>query len=106
MGVHIDSGEMPIPEGIQIAISSSARNGVVGLGGAVRDTTAEVLDGPVLYSMTLGLRTEQNTYTAELAAIAMAVTCPPVRLHNRTITILTSNQAALSAISHPQQQSG
>jgi hypothetical protein len=35
-----------------------------------------------------------------------AVTCPPVPLHNKTITILTSNQAVLSAISHPQQQSG
>jgi hypothetical protein len=36
----------------------------------------------------------------------MAVTCPPVPLHNKAITILTSNQAVLSAISHPQQQSG
>jgi hypothetical protein len=104
--VHIEDHETPVSEGIQIATSSSARNGLVGLGGAVRDTTAEVLDGPVLYSMTLGLRTDQNPYTAELAAVAMAVTCPPVRLHNRIITILTSNQAALLAISHPRQQSG
>jgi hypothetical protein len=106
MLVQIESQEPSIPEGIQIATSSSVRNGLVGLGGTVRDTTAEVLDRPVSYSMTLGPKTEQNPYTAELAAVAMAVTCPPVPLHNRTITILTSSQAALLAISHPQQQSG
>jgi hypothetical protein len=104
--VHIEDYETPISEGIQIATSSSARNGMVGLGGTVHDMTAEVLDGPVSFSMTLGLRTEQNPYTAELAAVAMAVTSTPVHLRNRTITILTSNQAALLAISHPQQQSG
>src|SRR4051794_32985687 len=104
--VQIESEETPIPEGIQIATSSSARNRVVGLGGAIIDTTAEVLDGPVLYSVTLGPRTEQNPYTAELAAVAIAVTSPPVRLRNRAITVLTSNQAALLAISHPRQQSG
>jgi hypothetical protein len=104
--VQIESQELPIPEGIQIATSSSVRNGLVGLGGTVRDTTAEVLDRPVSYSITLGPKTEQNSYTAELAAMAMAVTCPPVPLHNRTITLLTSNQAALLAINHPQQQSG
>jgi hypothetical protein len=95
-----------IPEGIQIATSSSVKNGLMGLGGTVRDTTAEVLDRPVSYSMTLGPKTEQNPYTAELTAVAMTVTCPPVSLHNRTITIVTSNQAVLLAISHLQQQSG
>ena len=106
MVVQIERQESLIPGGIQIATSSSARNGVVRLGGAVRDTTAEVLDKPVSYSTTLGTKTEQSPYTAELAAVAMAVACPPVPLHNKTITILTSNQAVLSAISHPQQQSG
>lgn len=104
--VEVDSQETPIPDGILIITSSSARNGLVGLGGVVQDTTATVLDGPVSYSKTIGLKTGQNTYTAELAAVALAVTCPPVRLHNRTITVLTSNQAALLAIDHPQQQSG
>ena len=106
MQVQIDNDETSIPEGMQIATSSSARNGVVGLGGAVRDTTAEMLDRPVLYSVTLGPKTGQNPYSAELAAVAMAVTHPPVHLHNRTITILTSNRAALLAISRPRQQSG
>lgn len=56
--------------------------------------------------MTLGPQTEQNPHIAELAAIAIAVTSPPVSLHNRTITVLTRNQAALLAIEKPQQQSG
>ena len=106
MKVQLESHEAPIAEGIQIATSSSARNGVVGLGGAIRDTTTQVLNGTVLYSMTVGLRTEQNPYTAELAAIAVALTSPPAYFHHRTITIVTSNQAALLAIQNPRQQSG
>lgn len=104
--VQIEGHEAPISEGIQMATSSSARNGVVGMGGAVTDTTAEVLSRPVLYSVTLGPRTEQNPYIAELGAIAVALTSPPVYLHNRTITVVTSNQAALLAIQNPRQQSG
>jgi hypothetical protein len=52
------------------------------------------------------MKTEQNPYTAELAAAATALTCPPVRFYNRSITIMTSNQAVLLVISRPQQQSG
>ena len=52
MKVQIESHEAPIAEGIQIATSSSARNGVVGMGGAISDTTTQVLNGTVLYSMT------------------------------------------------------
>jgi len=73
---------------------------MVGLGFALSD------DGPVSYAKTLGPRTEQNTYTAELAAVATAVTHLPALVHHMTITILSSNQAALLAIGHPQQQSG
>lgn len=75
MLVQVESLEMPIPEGIQIVTSSSARNGVVGLGGVVLDTTATMLDRPASYSMTLGLKTGQNPDTAELAAVALGVTC-------------------------------
>ena len=55
---------------------------------------------------TVGPRIEQNPHTAELAAIATAVAYPPVAVHNRTITILSSNQAASLTIGHPRQQSG
>ena len=98
--LHVNDGEAPIPEGIQLATSSSARNGMVGLGFAFSG------GGPVSYTRTLGPRTEQNTYTAELAAVATAVTHLPALAHHMTITILSSNQAALLAIGHPQQQSG
>jgi hypothetical protein len=35
--VQIESQESPTPEGIQIATTASVRNGLVGLGGTVRD---------------------------------------------------------------------
>ena len=37
----------------------------------------QLVAGPVSYTRTLGPRTEQNTYTAELAAVATAVTHLP-----------------------------
>jgi hypothetical protein len=49
---------------------------------------------------------EQNPYTAELAAIAMALRCLPQHLVGRQVTILTSNQGALLAMSQPRHQSG
>jgi ribonuclease HI len=93
--------------GIQIATSSSERRGIVGMGGAIYDTLSnEPNRKPVTYSTTLGLRTEQNPYTAELAAIAMAMRYPPPSLIGRQITIFTSNQSALLAIGQPKHQSG
>src|SRR2546429_1924682 len=60
-------------QGIVIATSSSERSGMVGMGGAIRDTLNHRLNGkPTTYSITLGERTEQNPYTAELASIALA----------------------------------
>ena len=76
--LHLKDGEAPIPDGIQLATSSSARNGMVGLGFAFRDY------GPVSYTRTLGPQTEQNTYTAELAAMAMAMTRIPAHAHHMT----------------------
>ena len=99
-------GEMPIPEGVKIAISASARNGMVGFGSAICDDTMEVPEERISSSTTLGPVTEQSVYTAELAAVAVALTCPPVFLQRKSITILTSNQAVLLAIGNPQQQSG
>jgi hypothetical protein len=80
--------------GIQIATNSSVRKGIIGMGGAIQDTSGNIPDrGPVTYSITVGTRTEQNPYTAELAAIAMAMRCLPPGLLGRQITIFTSSQA-------------
>ena len=45
------------------------------MGGVVRDTLSN--REAVIYLITLGLRAEQNLYTAELAAILMAIRCLP-----------------------------
>jgi ribonuclease HI len=93
--------------GVRIATSASARNGIVGLGLAVHDTIGNVLDGaPVSFIAAVGPRTEQNPYTAELAAMAMAMRVIPPYLLRRQVTIYTSSQAAMQAASQPRQQSG
>jgi hypothetical protein len=61
---------------------------------------------PITYAITLGARTEQNPYTAELAAMAMAMRCLPHYLVGRQITIFTSNLGAVLAASQPRHQSG
>jgi hypothetical protein len=61
---------------------------------------------PITYAVTLGAGTEQNPYTAELAAMAMAMRCLPHDLVGRQITIFTSNLGALLAVSQPRHQSG
>ena len=93
--------------GIRIATSSSERRGMVGMGGVIHDTIGNMPSGePITYSITIGTRTEQNPYTAELAAIAMVIRCLPPSLIGRQVTIFTSSQAALLAISQPRHQSG
>jgi ribonuclease HI len=93
--------------GVRIATSASERDGIVGMGGAIYDTLGTMPNRePVTYSITLGPRTEQNAYTAELAAIAMAMRGVPPYLLRRQITIFTSNQAAVQAVNQPKHQSG
>ncbi|EEA20161.1 hypothetical protein TMatcc_000136 [Talaromyces marneffei ATCC 18224] len=93
--------------GILIATSASARAGLVGMGGCMIDTQANGNNDTMpSYSITLGKRTEQNPYIAELGAIAAALERIPVRTCRRWITILSSNRSALAAISQPRQQSG
>ena len=93
--------------GILTATSASARSGLVGMGGYIRDTQADnnMIDIPS-YSITLGKRTEQNPYTAELEAMAVALERVPPRTGCRWISILSSNRAALAAINQPRQKSG
>lgn len=90
-----------------MATSASARAGLVGMGGCMIDTQANGNNNTMpYYSITIGKRTEQNPYTAELGAIAAALERTPVGTCRRWITILSSNRSALAAISQPRQQSG
>ena len=93
--------------GIRVATSSSLRKDMVGMGGAIHDSYSRIPNGsPVTFAVTLGPRSEQNAYIAELKAIAMEVRGLPSYLMGREITIFTSNQAAIQVINKPRQQSG
>src|SRR5207244_1018779 len=79
---------------------------IVRMGRAIYDTLGNMQNGkPTTYSVTLRTRTEQNPYTAELAAIAMAMRCLPLFLVGRQITIFTSSQSTLLTVSQPRNQS-
>ncbi|KAB5515136.1 hypothetical protein GE09DRAFT_1067015 [Coniochaeta sp. 2T2.1] len=70
--------------GIVIATSSSLKRGIVGVGGIARDTLFNGTSETVIsYVASLGTREEQNPYTAELAAIAMALEKAPASLCSR-----------------------
>jgi hypothetical protein len=87
-------------QGVYIATSSSGRKGIVGIGGAIYNTLSLVTrKEPIMYIVTSGVRTEQNPYIVELAAIAMAMRCLPHHLVGRQITIFTRNLGALLAAS-------
>ncbi|PNP85320.1 hypothetical protein FNYG_01337 [Fusarium nygamai] len=64
---------------VLIATSASARNGLVGMGGVVRNTAGGGVNADVItnYSVTLGPRDEQNAYMAQLKAIAMVLRYMP-----------------------------
>ncbi|KAH9203026.1 hypothetical protein DL95DRAFT_529820, partial [Leptodontidium sp. 2 PMI_412] len=77
------------------------------MGGAIHDTLGIVTGRePITYSVTLGARTEQNPYTAELAAMSMEMKRLPQYLVGRQVTIISSNQGDLLATSQPRHQSG
>ena len=92
---------------IMIATSASDREGLVGIGGIVAYRSSGQTDKMVArYSVTLGPRDDQNPYTAELEAIAMALRCMPDGLQCRELMVLSSSQSSLKAIARPRQQSG
>ena len=90
---------------VRIAVSSSARNGLVGIGGAIRLAISRRSSRLETFSSTLGTRSQQNPYSGGLAAIARALSLLP-QLRFRSIEILTSNKAATLSIGRPRQQSG
>jgi len=89
--------------GIVIATSASVKKGIVGIGGSIRDTLFNRTGEAVTrYAVALGTREEQNPYTAELAAIAMALkNMPPGTLH-RHVTVITRCLSALVVIRQPR----
>ncbi|KAJ3455074.1 hypothetical protein MRS44_013674 [Fusarium solani] len=91
---------------IVIATSASDRGGLVGMGGVICHKSPGRADKVIArYSVTLGSRDDQNPYTAELEAIAMALRCMPDGLRYRELTVLSSGQSSLKAIARPRQQS-
>jgi ribonuclease HI len=97
-------------QGIVVATCSSERKGIVGLGGAICDTTTiQPQDETTIatYTTTLGPRHRVNIYFAELVAVATALqNISALPLQNRVITVLSSNLSLLQVINCPRQQSG
>jgi hypothetical protein len=91
---------------VHIATSVSSRSRVVGIGITIYNTSSTKGAPSVTLSTTLEAQTEQNPYTAELAAIAKAISCVLLSLPRGQIVIVSSNQAALKAISKPHHQLG
>jgi ribonuclease HI/exonuclease III len=93
---------------VRVAVSSSARNGLVGIGG-VTEVSMSARSKPRLrtFHSTLGTRSQQNPYSGELAAVAHALSLLlRPRLRFRNIALLTSNKAAVLSLRQPRQQSG
>jgi hypothetical protein len=97
-------------QGIVVATCSSGKNGIVGMGGAICDTTTTGSSNTAptaTYTATLGPKEKFNPYFAELIAIATALrNLAALPIRNRVINILSGNLSALQVIHNPKQQSG
>lgn len=101
----IDSAN--VTQGIWIATSSSERKAIVRIRVAIYDTLSIVMSRQLItQSVTVASRLKQNSYTAELTAIATDIKCLPLYLIGRQITIFISNQGTLLAATQLKQQSG
>jgi hypothetical protein len=80
---------------VLIETSASARNGIVGMGGVVRNTAGGGVNDNVIakYSITFGPRDEQNAYTTELEAVAVVPRCMPGGLQHRDVIVATRNRS-------------
>ncbi|KID81208.1 Ribonuclease H domain protein [Metarhizium guizhouense ARSEF 977] len=91
---------------VGVAVSSSARNGLVGVGGVTRIKVKGRADArSEAFSITLGPRNEQNPYSGEVAAMAHALRMLP-NVRRRRIALLTTNKAMALSLRNPRQQSG
>ncbi|KAM9874690.1 hypothetical protein VDGL01_11247 [Verticillium dahliae] len=90
-----------------IATSSSARNDLVRMGGAIVLPLSCKSGGELMtVQSTVATPDEQSPYTAELTAMVKSLKSLPADLDCRTITILSNNKAAMQAAGQPRQQSG
>lgn len=81
---------------MQVAVSSSARNGLVGFRVAIEKQPPQYRKRKLkTFSVTLGARSEQNPFSAELAAIVYTLNML-VGLKDYRIVLLTSNKRRLS----------
>ncbi|KAJ5543771.1 hypothetical protein N7494_005050 [Penicillium frequentans] len=106
---NIDGQHEPQTEAgglMQIAVSSSARNGLVGFGVAIEKRPPRNRKLKLkTFSITLGARAEQNPFSAELAAMAHVLKMI-VGIKDYRTTLLTSNKAAVLTLRNPRRQSG
>ena len=66
---------------VRVAVSSSARKGLVGIGGATQmATSARSKPKRRTFYATIGTRSQQNPYSGELAAMARALRAEPEEL--------------------------
>ncbi|CAG8945747.1 unnamed protein product [Penicillium salamii] len=88
---------------MQIAVSSSARNELVGFGVAIEKQPPRYRKLKLkTLSVTLDARAEQNPFSAELAAMAHALKMV-VGIKDYRITLLTSNKAAALTLRNPRR---
>lgn len=94
-----------VPGGsMQVAVSSSARNALVGFGVAIEKQPPRKLKLKTC-SVTLGAKSKQNPFSAEMAAMAHVLNML-VGLKDYRVTLLTSNKAAALTMRNPRPQSG
>lgn len=99
-------GKAPAGWNIRLAVSSSARNGVVGVGGAMQGPLAtQERTTQLTFSFTIGPRTEQSPYSGQLAAIEYGLRrLPPTR--NRMVVVTTNSKAVMLTLKNPKRKSG
>jgi hypothetical protein len=104
--MHTNVEAMPDPwaapgGSIQITVSSSARNGLIGFRVAIEKQPPQYQKLKLkTFSVTLGARSEQNLFSAELAAMAHTLN-RLVGLKGFRLRVLTSNKAAALTIRNP-----
>ncbi len=86
---------------VRIAVSSSARNDLVGIGGVVR-IPLSMRGGPrdETFTKTLGPRTEQSPFSGELAAISLALRSVR-KVKHRRVTIANQQQSSRAHTKEP-----